>query len=608
MVLEIIKEPYCHVILFQTEEESPNKVSKMLNSLFCKSNRLKILAAVCTSSSLSQFPVKNESLENPEKESPEKEVKRAPSAKRKYKRRETLNLANLKDNNEKNRLLERSLGLSRFEKNKQLHYYDYLVIGGGTTASAAVQLLRSEDPEAKILIVGKMERIAAPDITEENNTQLKPEFHGIFDRWRRPHTSHLAEMAKGKNTDALVCDDFDSVRIDPVKHIVQIGIIGLGHRVKYGSCLVAPAGNVRPQYLLDPSCHYSLREHMNMSLSKRDFKDLEEQILGPQIDLNKYVTKEKKVILVVGGGFVGTEVAASLAALRSQMSEARKKLIEIEIHQVYFEQYNLSNYFPSYLAKYITRHLQSQGVISHPLRLISDVKKLEFRNMNAEVTKTRAQAIFLNNNTNEKEELPVDQLVLASTRVDPVSVIGENSGLEVDKNNGGIVANRDLEAYRDLFVAGTSVSFFSEVSGRTRTSVYDHAMNSGLQAARNMLAVRGLKHKEVERYDHLPSFESVVGPRLKFNCVGEVDSRLKTVGVWLARRDNKTLKPLEVASYNRGVVYYIRDNRIVGIVCVNAPELLQTARKVLFKQYSVNDLKHRIRLGPDSWLRVHETN
>ena len=78
----------------------------------------------------------------------------------------------------------------------------------------------------------------------------------------------------------------------------------------------------------------------------------------------------------------------------------------------------------------------------------------------------------------EKEQLDTDYVVLASTHITPSTRVARTSALEVDGDNGGIVVNSSLEAFRDLYVAGNLASYYDPSMGRRRrVDAYDHAVS-----------------------------------------------------------------------------------------------------------------------------------
>ena len=68
------------------------------------------------------------------------------------------------------------------------------------------------------------------------------------------------------------------------------------------------------------------------------------------------------------------------------------------------------------------------------------------------------------------------------------------------------------------------------------------------------------------RYDHLPFFYSDLF-ELGYEAVGELDSRLETVADWKE-------------PYREGVVYYLRDGRVRGVLLWNVWEQVDAARQL----------------------------
>ena len=106
---------------------------------------------------------------------------------------------------------------------------------------------------------------------------------------------------------------------------------------------------------------------------------------------------------------------------------------------------------------------------------------------------------------------------------------------------------------------------------------------------------------------------SLPGTGLNFECVGEIDSKLHTVGVWLAKRDEETGMPcVDQTDYERGIVYYIRDSKVVGVLCCNAGECLEAGKEVIREGKTIVDdagkqLKKKILLAPTEWLLVRDS-
>ena len=136
----------------------------------------------------------------------------------------------------------------------------------------------------------------------------------------------------------------------------------------------------------------------------------------------------------------------------------------------------------------------------------------------------------------ENEKLETDYVLLASTHITPNTRVGEESGLEIDSTNGGIVVNGAFESMNGLYIAGNLASDSDAAIGRRRVDRYDHAVNSGLLAGKNMAMTNMENNKEQSLYRHQPSFKSELrGLGVTIEGVGIIDSKLTTIGVWLCK-------------------------------------------------------------------------
>jgi hypothetical protein len=83
-------------------------------------------------------------------------------------------------------------------------------------------------------------------------------------------------------------------------------------------------------------------------------------------------------------------------------------------------------------------------------------------------------------------------------------------------------------------------------------------------------------------YNHLPSFYSDLF-NLGYEAVGEVDARLETVADWKQ-------------PYREGVVYYLRDNRVRGVLLWNVWDQVDAARRLIAERgpFKAADLKGRL--------------
>jgi hypothetical protein len=97
----------------------------------------------------------------------------------------------------------------------------------------------------------------------------------------------------------------------------------------------------------------------------------------------------------------------------------------------------------------------------------------------------------------------------------------------------------------------------------------------GLFAGRNMAG-------RSEPYDHLPFFYSDLFD-LGYEAVGELDSRLETFSDW-------------EEPFKKGVVYYLRDRRVRGVLLWNVWEQVDAARRLIAedREFAPHELKGRL--------------
>ena len=186
--------------------------------------------------------------------------------------------------------------------------------------------------------------------------------------------------------------------------------------------------------------------------------------------------------------------------------------------------------------------------------------------------------------------------------------------IEIDSTNGGIVVNGAFESMNGLYIAGNLASYYDAAIGRRRVDRYDHAVNSGLLAGKNMAMTNMENNKEQSLYRHQPSFKSELrGLGVTIEGVGIIDSKLTTIGVWLANRDKETNEILErtpTSDFQRGVVYYLKDNVVVGVILWNASDQMNKAReivndkKILNQSNVANELQKMISLAPEESLDI----
>jgi 3-phenylpropionate/trans-cinnamate dioxygenase ferredoxin reductase component len=141
----------------------------------------------------------------------------------------------------------------------------------------------------------------------------------------------------------------------------------------------------------------------------------------------------------------------------------------------------------------------------------------------------------------------------------PETALAQAAGLAVD--NGIVVDDLLRAGHPDIFAAGDVANFPSAALGeRVRVEHQDNAAAQGRAAGRAMAG-------QASAYTHLPFFYSDLF-EVGYEAVGQVDSRLDMVEDW---QD----------PYQKGVIYYLKDGRVRGVLLWNVGEQVDAARRLI---------------------------
>ncbi|MBP6786269.1 MAG: FAD-dependent oxidoreductase [Candidatus Promineofilum sp.] len=149
--------------------------------------------------------------------------------------------------------------------------------------------------------------------------------------------------------------------------------------------------------------------------------------------------------------------------------------------------------------------------------------------------------------------------VVAGIGIKPSTALAESIGLMVDN---GIVVDEYLRTDRaDIFAAGDVANYPDAIlGGRRRVEHADAARAMGRTAGRNMAGA-------AEPYRYLPMFYSDLF-ELGYEAVGRLDNRMTLVEDW---QDE----------YRHGVIYYLDDDRVRGVLLFDVWDKVDEARAII---------------------------
>lgn len=372
--------------------------------------------------------------------------------------------------------------------------YDYLIVGAGMAADAAAKALRESAPDATIGIVGD-------------------EPHPPYER---PPLSK--GLWKEKPVDSV---DLGTVRGGAVLHLRRHAVAldrvarqvsdDHGDTYTYRRLLLATGATPRKlPFSGDRIIHF--------------------RTLDDFVALRKLATPAARIV-VVGGGFIGSELAAALT------------MVGCKVTLVFPGDVIGAGRFPARLADFLTAFYRERGVdVRNGVRVRSGAQ--------------RDDGVHLE--LDDGTTLCADAVV-AGLGVLPNTALGEQAGLKVD--NGVTVDEHLRSSDPEIFAAGDVANFHNAaLQLRLRVEHENAAIGMGHVAGRVMAGLDAT-------YNTLPFFYSDLF-EFGYEAVGLLDDRLDVVEQWSE-------------PYREGIVYYLDNGRVRGVLLWNTWGQVEAARDLI---------------------------
>jgi NADPH-dependent 2,4-dienoyl-CoA reductase/sulfur reductase-like enzyme len=369
----------------------------------------------------------------------------------------------------------------------------YLVVGGGMTGDAACQGIRERDADGTVTLVGA-----------ENHPPYK----------RPPLTKGLwsggDEEKIWRGTDTLGVDLRLGRTIVSIDADAREATDNTGDTYRYEKLLLATGG--RPRHLpgggADGIVYYRTLDdyHRVRALAQGGAR-----------------------FVVVGGGFIGSEIAAALSSNGCHVT------------MVFPEPGVCARLFPPELSAFVTDYYREKGV----------------EMLAGETVESAGNGSV---KTGGGAELEADA-VIAGLGIEPITDLAAAIGLPVD--DGIVVDELGRAGGRDdVFAAGDVARFPLAALGHAgRVEHEDHANTHGKTVGANMAGAG-------QAYDHLPFFYSDLFD-LGYEAVGDLDSRQRVVASW--KEPNR-----------KGVIAYVDDeNRPRGFLLWDVWGKVDAARDLI---------------------------
>lgn len=390
-----------------------------------------------------------------------------------------------------------------------MKHYKYLIIGGGLAGDAATRGIREVDAEGSIGLISM----------ESDPPYLRPSLSkGLWKGrpeekiWRK--TDERATLHLNRRATTL----------DPANKRVQDD---QGEEYTYDKLLLATGGT--PNHLPFGDGNVIYYRYF------QDYKQL------------RALTEQGERFVVIGGSFIGSEIAAAL------------RMVGKQVTMIFPEGGISETIFPRDLSQFISEYYREKGVEVVTGESVASIQK-------------EGERIMVR--TGGGHAFEADGVV-AGIGIRPNLDLAKEAGLKVEN---GIIVNERLEtSIPDIYAAGDAASFLHAALGkRTRVEHEDNAVQMGKVAGRNMAGGN-------ESYTHVPMFYSDLF-ELGYEAVGEMSSKMTTVEDW------------QEEPFKKGVVYYMEDGRVRGVLLWNVWEKVDTARALIQEEgpFDADNLKGKI--------------
>lgn len=366
----------------------------------------------------------------------------------------------------------------------------YLILGAGAASSWAVRGIRQEDKEGDVAIVGK----------EPYRTYSLPLLSKGFIQGRYPEEKIFTvkeDFYESNNVEFLNNNAASS--LDTANKTVELEN---GDKISYEKLLICTGGSP-----------------LKFQIPGSDLRRI--YYLRTLDDANKIkaATGSASEAVVIGGSFIGIELAAALRELG------------LSVNLLMMEKYPWENLVPEEIGKYFTKLLSDNGVFLH-----AEQKAVEFTSKSGLATSVKT----------DKGEQIFGDLFGVGIGIKLNTGFLENSGLKIDR---GILVNEFLEtSVPDVYAAGDVAEFNDLVlGGRHLTGHIESAQFQGRTAGRNMAGAH-------EAFSQVTAYDTeIFGTMLMF--IGTLEDGVETV--------------IRGGAENPGGCFSFKEGKLKGALLIN---------------------------------------
>lgn len=380
-----------------------------------------------------------------------------------------------------------------------MKHYQYIIVGGGMTGSAAVMAIRKNDPDGSIAMFSK----------ESYQPYNRPPLSKSI--WEGMAIDDIQRSMDKYNTDLFLNSVITKINSSE-KWISSDN----GDQFQYQKLLLATGG--------DPIRLPSSPQDVIYYRTRADYHRLEK------------LAKEKNDFCVIGGGFIGSEIAAAL-------SKQGKKVTML------FPEKGISGArFPDELAEFLNDYYREHEIKVLAGHLVKNIEK----------TKDNYKISFHPVGVEDIQNQSFDG-VIAGIGIQPNVQLAKDAGVEVVD---GIAVNEYLQTnLQDIYAAG-DVAYFHHfgLGKKVRVEHEDNANTMGKTAGINMAG-------KMEKFDHFPMFYSDLFD-LGYEAIGEINKDYQVYSDW-------------IEPFKKGTIFYLDNDKIRGLIFWNLWDKVDQGREII---------------------------
>jgi 3-phenylpropionate/trans-cinnamate dioxygenase ferredoxin reductase subunit len=377
--------------------------------------------------------------------------------------------------------------------------YQYIIIGGGMTGSAAISGIRKNDADGSIAMFTK-------------------EGYGPYNRppltkglWNGMQINDIMRPTDTEKIDLYL--NTPVTRVEPKQKRI---LTQTGAQFTYEKLLLATGGH--PTHLPDAA------EGVIYFRTRADYEKV------------RKLADSKREFCVIGGGFIGSEIAAALTKHGCQVT-------------MVFPEIGVSGrVFPNDLSAFLNQYYREKWVNILNGHMVDSIRKDD----------GKYTVHYRDSKTQSTAEKTFD-MVIVGIGIKPDVSLAKEAGIET---GNGILVNDFLQtSIPDIFAAGDVASFYNYGLGkRTRVEHEDNANKMGMRVGLNMSG-------EMEKYEHFPFFYSDLF-ELGYEALGELDKQYRIVEDW-------------TDPFRKGTIYYLHEDKVRGLVFWNLWGKVDRGREII---------------------------